>query len=156
MARENMVYSFQEHSRSTGSSVSLPELLCVWRGEKVSSVWVIPQAQTVLACCYICSYKHRPCLDGWILSVSIVRSVVESRVVFICEEEDNAPMCVCVCVNLCLQDCWRCQASQAWHRCGSPPTRPLTDSLWALQAKMKGMEGNAAVKVSAASSAVSS
>lgn len=44
-------FRFQEHSRSTVRSVSLPQRLCVWSGEKVSSVWVIPQAQTVRSFC---------------------------------------------------------------------------------------------------------
>lgn len=49
--------------------------------------------------------------------------------------------CAFVCLNLCLQVCWRCQATQAWHRCGSSPKMPLTDSLCELQAKMKGKGG---------------
>lgn len=75
--------------------------MCVWRGCRAPESFPRPKLweARVLARRYICSHKWRPCLRGWISSVNIVGWVVESWVVFVCEEDNSAPLCVFLCVR---------------------------------------------------------
>lgn len=67
--------------------------MCLKRGDGVECLRPSQAETPLLARCCICSYKSRPCLYGGILSINIVRIVV-SWVVFVCEEEYNAVMCL--------------------------------------------------------------
>lgn len=74
--------------------------MCVWRGCRTPESFPRPKLweARALARRYICSHQCRPCLRGWISSVNIVGWVVESWVVFVCEQDNSAPLCVFLCV----------------------------------------------------------